>query len=70
MDMTYEQVSCGCCGAAVPFGIFCSNCGEKLYVEHGQEHFETTFCTSCGSMTPDAKYCTKCGYEKNYQHYF
>lgn len=70
MDMVYERVTCNGCGAEVPFGSFCSQCGEKLYVEHGRENVHTTFCANCGSMTPDAKFCTKCGYQKNYQRYF
>ncbi|KRK39797.1 double zinc ribbon domain-containing protein [Loigolactobacillus bifermentans] len=70
MEMTFERLVCAHCGAEVPFGSFCSECGEKLFEDNGAEHYQTSFCVNCGAMTPDAKYCTRCGYEKNYQHYF
>ncbi|KRM61677.1 hypothetical protein FC26_GL001755 [Paucilactobacillus vaccinostercus DSM 20634] len=69
MTMTIEHMICQHCGAEVPFGKYCSECGTKVLSHQGSEQYQTTFCVNCGAMTPDAKYCSRCGYEKDYQHF-
>lgn len=69
MTRTIEKMICKECGAEVPFGKYCSECGAKACNNQGSQHYHTTFCVNCGSMTPDAKYCSQCGYEKDYQHF-
>lgn len=51
-------VVCGSCGASVPAGKFCSNCGEALQkVTPASRH-----CTACGeALAPDARFCGSCG---------
>ncbi|MEM6962925.1 MAG: SPFH domain-containing protein [Myxococcota bacterium] len=48
-------VSCAECGADVPPGKFCSNCGAQLAVA-------PKFCPACGTQgTPGARFCANCG---------
>jgi len=47
-------VTCPHCGAAVPGGKFCAECGEPLQAE---KH-----CPNCGAKVPaGAKFCPECG---------
>lgn len=55
-------VVCPACGAHVPPGAFCNQCGSSLAVEKEAAAAEEAFCTSCGaSVAPDAKFCGQCG---------
>jgi hypothetical protein len=48
--------TCGKCGASVPAGKFCAECGTPLAVAPAKK-----FCTGCGVETGTAKFCANCG---------
>jgi hypothetical protein len=49
-------VACGSCGAQVPNGKFCAECGSPVQAA-GPKH-----CTGCAAeLAPNAKFCAECG---------
>ncbi len=50
-----DLVTCGACGATVPPGKFCAECGASLTPK-------PRFCSNCGAEgSPTAKFCAECG---------
>jgi hypothetical protein len=48
--------TCTKCGASVPAGKFCAECGTPLAAAPAKK-----FCTGCGVETGTAKFCANCG---------
>jgi hypothetical protein len=50
------KATCAKCGASVPVGKFCAECGAPMAAAPAKK-----FCTGCGAEIGTAKFCANCG---------
>ncbi len=57
---TYMLAVCPCCKQLVPYGSYCTYCGEAI--QKDTRTLEVTQCPYCQANTPaDGLFCVSCG---------